>query len=148
VEPDPPSATDTSPSVAQRVMRQRPDYQRSRVRRLARPHRRPTSTSRQGQTTSIFAQRMREPAPTADNIRHGVGRNPRTMDIGNAGVHSRGCATRVKRFRRSDRGEPTLMQAYRWKPHGEACAGYTLLGIRLTRVINADSAIRTAASPR
>jgi hypothetical protein len=37
MEPDPPSATGISPSVAQRVMQQRPDDQRSRVRRLARP---------------------------------------------------------------------------------------------------------------
>ncbi len=129
MEPDPPSPTGTSPSVAMRAMQQRADDQRSRVRRLPRPHPRPTSTGRQGQTTSILARRMREPAPAADNFRQGEGRNPRAVDIGKAEVYSRG-------FRRSDRREPSVTRAYRWRPHGEACAGSTLrlAGTRLTRV--------------
>jgi hypothetical protein len=126
MEPDPPSATGISPSVAQRVMQQRPDDQRSRVRRLARPHHRPASTSRQGQPTSILARRMREPTPAGDNLRHEAGRNPRARDIAHAAFHHRGCATRVKRFRRSDRGEPMVMHAWRWNSHGGACAGSTL----------------------
>jgi hypothetical protein len=107
MEPDPPSATGISPSVAQRVMQQRADDQSSRVRRLARPHRHATSAGRQGQTTSVRAYRMREPAPAWDNIRHGVGRNPRAAYNGNAAFYVRGCATRVQRFRRPDRGEPS-----------------------------------------
>ena len=61
---------------------------------------------------------MRESAPAWDNIGHGVGRNPRTVDISIAEVHSRG-------FRRSDGDEPRVMHAERWIREGEACAGST-----------------------
>lgn len=76
MEHDPTNPTGISPSVALCAMQQRTDDQRSRVRRLLRPHRRPTSTGRQGQPTSTHAHLVREPARAWDHIRFGVARIP------------------------------------------------------------------------
>ncbi len=76
MEPDPPSPTGIRSSAARRAMQQRADHQRVRLRPIPRhPTRRPICTGRQGQTTSVHAHRMREPAPAADHI--AVGWRPR-----------------------------------------------------------------------
>ena len=145
MEPDPPSPSGISTSVIRRAMQECAAGQRGRLRLIPRgPTSRPTSTGRQGQPTSILAHRMREPAPAWDNFRHAVGRNPRTADNGNGAFYVRGSATRVKRFRHSHHRESAVTNAYRWKSHGEACAGSTQnsLRTRLTRVAVSSRSFR------
>lgn len=74
-------------------------------------------------------------------------RNPRAEINDDAEVRPRGCATRMTRFRRTARDSPSSVVpcAYRWIPHGGACAGFTLHGntpyAGLPRLLRAESSM-------
>jgi hypothetical protein len=65
-----PRASGRNPGARELIMEQHANDQRSRVGRLLQPRRRHARTGRQGQTTSINAQRLREIAPAWDKVMH------------------------------------------------------------------------------